>query len=83
MKRNTAPTKRIHLKEKTISWKDNELSLVDGKILVKNIFGDDFLLEFKDLAGVMLYLTQNGLMDSSKHSQDEITFALNTLSSLC
>ena len=39
------------------------------------------VLEFKDLASVMLYLTQNGLMDTSKHSQEEVTFALNTLSS--
>lgn len=49
LKRNEAPTKRIHLKEKTISLKDSDMSLVDGKIRVKNIFGDDFDLEYQEL----------------------------------
>lgn len=47
--RNEIPTKLIHIKEKTISLKDNDLSLVNGQILVKNIFGDDFTLSFKNL----------------------------------
>lgn len=40
------------------------------------------ILEFKDLPGVMQYLMRNGLMDTSKHSQEEGDFALNILSSL-
>lgn len=40
------------------------------------------VLDFKDISGVMQYLMLNGLMDTSKYSQDESNFALNTLSSL-
>jgi uncharacterized protein with ParB-like and HNH nuclease domain len=39
------------------------------------------VIDFKDLSDVMMYLTMNGLMDTSKHSKDEVRFALNSLSS--
>lgn len=37
------------------------------------------ILEFSDISKVMEYLMLNGLMDTSKHTQEECSFALKTL----
>jgi uncharacterized protein with ParB-like and HNH nuclease domain len=60
---------------------DNEKNKLEQENTNHFWFPISEVINFSDLASVMMYLTKNGLMDTSKHSQDEVQFALNTLSS--